>query len=210
VHTVSDPDTRFAEIAESAASTQVRPEFEIAQAPSPSRLAPHACTLTAIAVAPDEAPGWESASGRFVLLHDPDGVEEWQGCFRAVIFARCEAEAEMLADPLVHEVAWSWTLDALRPLQATQVGGTVTVSTGNSFGMMADRRPDGLIEVRASWTPGLSTESNAHASAPDESAGNDSIQEHVGAWVDVLAQLAGLPPLPPGVPTVTARRARNS
>jgi hypothetical protein len=212
VHTVSSPDTRFAEIAEQAAAAQIRPEFEIAPAPSPSRLAPHACTLTATSVAPDDDAGWESASGRFVLLHDPDGVDEWQGSYRAVIFARCEVEAEMLADPLVHEVAWSWTMDALRPLQATQVGGTVTVSTGNSFGMMADRRPDGLIEVRASWTPGLSVDSSFAGSTHEDDDANagDRIQDHVHAWVDVLAQLAGLPPLPPGVPTVTARRARGS
>jgi len=149
-------------------------------------------------------------------LHDPDGVDEWQGCYRAVIFARCEVEAEMLADPLVHEVAWSWTLEALAPLRATQAGGTVTVSTGNSFGMMADRRPDGLIEVRASWTPGLDDDPMFSASASSDTENDsgsqrgDAIDDHVRAWIDVLARLAGLPPLPPGVPTVTARRARGS
>ncbi len=216
MHTVSGPDTRFAEVADRAAATDIRPEFEISVAPSPSRLAPHACTLTASSVAADDEPGWQSASGRFVLLHDPDGVDEWQGCYRAVIFARCEVEAEMLADPLVHEVAWSWTLEALAPLRATQAGGTVTVSTGNSFGMMADRRPDGLIEVRASWTPGLDDDPMFSASASSDteddtgSQRGDAIDDHVRAWIDVLARLAGLPPLPPGVPTVTARRARGS
>ena len=199
MHTISDPDTHFAEIADRAAAVEVRPEFEIKPAPSPSRLAPHACTLTAHAVAPDGEPGWESASGRFVLLHDPDGVDEWEGNYRAVIFARCDVEAEMLADPLVHEVAWSWTVDALEPLHTAQIGGTVTVSTGTSFGIMSDRPADGLIEVRASWTPLLEM----------DTAGGD-IQDHVSAWIDVLAQIAGLPPLPPGVPTVTARRARNT
>ncbi len=229
MHTVSGPDTRFAEVADRAATTEIRPEFEISPAPSPSRLAPHACTLTAVAVAEGDQPGWESASGRFVLLHDPDGVDEWQGSYRAVIFARCEVEAEMLADPLVHEVAWSWTLEALAPLRASQAGGTVTVSTGNSFGMMADRRPDGLIEVRASWTPGLlddpviaatqtgttsgATSGTATDTAPETATDanlGDDIDDHVRAWIDVLARLAGLPPLPPGVPTVTARRARGS
>jgi hypothetical protein len=77
---------------------------------------------------------------------------------------------------------------------------------------MADRRPDGLIEVRASWTPGLSVDSSFAGSTHEDDDANagDGIQDHVHAWVDVLAQLAGLPPLPPGVPTVTARRARGS
>lgn len=148
----------------------------------------------------DEA-SWASATGRFVLLHDPDGVEEWEGTFRAVIFARCDVEPEMLADPLVHEVAWSWTIDALEPLATAQEGGTVTVSTGTSFGTMSERAGDGLIEVRASWTPVPDT---------DGAGMQDDIQDHVRAWIDVLARLAGLPPLPPGVPMVSARRARGT
>lgn len=201
MRTVSSPDIDFATVAERAAATDVRPEFLIETAPSPSRLAPHACTLSASSVAADTDAGWASASGRFVLLHDPDGVDEWEGTFRAVIFARCDVEAEMLSDPLVTEVAWSWTTDALESLTTTQEGGTVTVSTGTSFGTMSERPSDGLIEVRASWTP-VMTE--------DGSAMVDPIEDHVLAWIDVLARLAGLPPLPPGVPTVTARRARQS
>lgn len=201
MHTVSSPDLDFATIAERAAATDIRPEFEIQTAPSPSRLAPHAFTLSASGVGSDEDASWVSASGRFVLLHDPDGVEEWEGTFRAVIFARCDVESEMLSDPLVHEVAWSWATDALDALNTTQVGGTVTVSTGTSFGTMADRPGDGLIEVRASWTPMPQTDGIGMA---------DAIEDHVQAWIDVLARLAGLPPLPPGVPTVAARRARGT
>lgn len=199
MHPVSDPDVNFAEIADRASACEVRPEFEVATAPSPSRLAPYACTLTAQAGQAPEDATWESASGRFVLLHDPDGVDEWEGTFRAVIFARCDVEAEMLVDPLVHEVAWSWTTDALEPLRTAQIGGTVTVSTGTSFGTMAERRPDGLIEVRASWTPAL---------GPGDRESADDIEDHVRAWIDILGRLAGLPPLPPGVSSVGARRAR--
>ena len=199
MHTVSGPDVDFAAVADRAAECEVRPEFEISTAPSPSRLAPHACALTAQAASGPADSSWESASGRFVLLHDPDGVDEWEGTFRAVIFARCDVESEMLADPLVHEVAWSWTTDALEPLHTAQIGGTVTVSTGTSFGTMSERRPDGLIEVRASWTP-----------APNDHGAElaDDIGDHVRAWIDVLARLAGLPPLPPGVASVGSRRAR--
>ena len=75
----------------------IRPEFSIEQAPSPQRLAPRTFTLTADAVT--EALGHrrahvESASGRFVVLHDPDGVDEWEGNNRIVIFARCDVEPD--------------------------------------------------------------------------------------------------------------------
>lgn len=204
MRSVSGPPSNFAEVAQRALDTIVRDEFLTEQAPSPQRLAPDAVTMTAHANGPGtsgaDGAAWETASGRFVLLHDPDGVDEWEGSYRVVIFARCDVEAELLADPLVHEVAWSWVRDALNAVQCAQLGGTVTVSSGTSFGTLRDRADDGLIEVRASWTP-----------TPDESgvSPSDDISDHVHAWIDVLAQLAGLPPVPAGVTSVAARRART-
>ena len=175
----------------------IRPEFSIEQAPSPQRLAPQAFTLTADAVTegPSATVGAhvESASGRFVVLHDPDGVDEWEGNNRIVIFARCDVEPELLADPLIHEVAWSWVTEALDNHEVAQVGGTVTVSSGTSFGSMAERPGDGLVEIRASWTPL-----------------DDDLTGHLSLWIEILATLAGLPPLPAGVATVGGRRATHT
>lgn len=204
MHSVSGPTSDFAAIAERALVTTVRAEFETEQAPSPQRLAPDAITMTAHAVTTgsvaDDTPAWESASGRFVLLHDPDGVDEWEGSYRVVVFARCDVEAELLADPLINEVAWSWVRDSLGEVTALQLGGTVTVSSGTSFGTLSDRVDDGLIEVRASWTP-----------APGDGDADlmDDISDHVHAWIDILAHLAGLPPIPAGVASVAGRRARS-
>lgn len=184
-------------------ATTVRPEFSVEQAPAPQRLAPHALTLVADAAAAHSAvsPLAESATGRFVLLHDPDGVDEWAGTYRVVVFARCDVEPEMLVDPLIHEVAWSWVTDSLEGLWVAQVGGTVTISSGTSFGTMAERPGDGIVEVRASWTP---------VTAEDGADPTDSLPEHVDAWIDILARLAGLPPLPPGVATMHPHRIRSS
>lgn len=205
VHSVPATDAAFVTAAERLMAASIRPEFEIEQAPAPQRLAPHALTLVADAAetgtdSPVAALS-ESATGRFVLLHDPDGVDEWAGTFRVVVFARCDAEAEMLVDPLIHEVAWSWVTESLLDLTVAQVGGTVTISSGTSFGTMADRPGDGLVEVRASWTP-LPTESQ-----PDVA---ETMAEHLHAWIDILARLAGLPPLPAGVPNMAAHRIRSS
>lgn len=188
---------------EAVLGVTVRPEFTIEQAPAPQRLAPHALTLVADAAVIDTAvyPLADSATGRFVLLHDPDGVDEWSGDFRVVVFARCDVEPEMLVDPLIHEVAWSWVTDAVADLGVAQIGGTVTISSGTSFGTMAERPGDGIVEVRASWTP----------VAPDEDADPTScLPAHVHAWIDILARLAGLPHVPPGVTTMGTRRVRSS
>ncbi|MGA1699860.1 MAG: DUF3000 family protein, partial [Candidatus Nanopelagicales bacterium] len=52
---------------------RLRPELTLDEGPAPQRLAPHAVALTSEFIEDDE----EMASGRFVLLHDPDGVEAW-------------------------------------------------------------------------------------------------------------------------------------
>lgn len=203
MHSVETGHEEFSRAVEAVLGVNVRPEFSIEQAPAPQRLAPHALTLVADAEVADGAmtPLADSATGRFVLLHDPDGVDEWAGAYRVVVFARCDVEPEMLVDPLIHEVAWSWVTDALEDLQVTHVGGTVTISSGTSFGTMADRPGDGIVEVRASWTPVFPEDGGDQAA---------SLPDHVHAWIDILARLAGLPPLPPGVATMGAHRIRSS
>ena len=176
-------------------AVQPRPEFVLDEAPAPQRLAPSAVAVSAETADPDA----DEASGRLVLLHDPDGVEEWEGSFRVVIFVRAELETELADDPLLHDVAWSWLTEALdvHGCHAGVLGGTVTRTAGRSFGTMADRPTDGHVEIRASWTPGED---------PLTGVLVDDLGGHVSAWLDVLSQSAGLAPLPRGVTRVDGRR----
>ena len=188
----------FALAVEQLKAAEVRPEFEIDEAPAPQRLAPCAVALTAEMSDPDS----DAVSGRFVLLHDPDGVEEWGGSFRAVVFVRASLEQDLVDDPLLHDVGWSWVTEALtgRGCRTTQLGGTVTRTSGRSFGTMAERPSDGFVEIRASWTP---------VEAPDTGEVLDDMAQHASAWVDLMAAAAGLPPLPHGVAHVGTRRRRG-
>lgn len=176
----------------------VRPEFEVDESPAPQRLAPAAVALTAEMADLDDS----SASGRFVLLHDPDGVDEWDGCFRAVVFVRAQLEDDLVDDPMLHDVGWSWVLESLAGAEAhvTQLGGTVTRTSGRSYGTMTERPPDGFVEIRASWTP---------LEDPDTGLVMDDMAAHVTAWVDLMAQCAGLPPIPAGVTHVGSLRRRH-
>lgn len=188
----------FAQAVEQLRTIEARPEFEIDETPAPQRLAPAAVAFTAEMSDPDS----DLASGRFVLLHDPDGVEEWDGCFRCVIFVRAALEPDLLDDPLLHDVGWSWLCESLaaRGCRTTQLGGTVTRSSGRSFGTMSERPADGYVEIRASWTPG---------EAPDTGEVLDDLGQHASAWVDLLGQAAGLAPVPQGVAHVGSRRRRG-
>ncbi len=187
------PPVAFARALEQLRSTRLRSEVELTEVPAPQRIAPYAVALTAdvLARATGQDEPDELASGRFVLLHDPDGPEPWDGTFRAVTFVRAELEAELGTDPVLGDVGWAWLLDALaaRGAVSTQAGGTVTRVVSQSYGALADRPATVEIEVRGSWTPL-----------------GDDLGLHLRAWSDLLCTVAGLPPVPEGVTALPARR----
>lgn len=165
-------------------ATPLRREVRLDEIPAPRRLAPHAIAWSAdVAVADDEL-----ATGRFVLLHDPDAPDAWGGTYRVVSFVRADVEPETAADPLLPAVGWSWLMDALdtRGTEHVAASGTVTRLAEESFGL--DRAPTAKVEIRASWTP------------LDADLG-----PHLAAWSDLLCQAAGLPPVPPDVAILPQR-----
>lgn len=188
-----------------------RSELRLEEIPAPSRLAPFAVALGAEVLVPGDqgsagavhgpaaaalAPASgsddvELATGRFILLHDPDGSAVWDGEFRIVTYIRAQLEPEMGNDEMLGSVAWTWLVEALDNHAAPyrSAGGTATRVLSESFGTLADR-PDSIdIELRASWTP---------ASA--------DITSHLEAWSDMVCTFAGLPPLPEGVSPLPRRR----
>lgn len=173
-------------------AVRFRPELSVDEGPAPQRLAPHAVALTAEFVEDDE----ELASGRFVLLHDPDGVDAWEGDFRAVVFIRATLEPDLATDPLLTGVAWAWLLEALDAEGGPRaaLGGTVTRVMSESFGALGERDVTGSIEIRASWTP---------------TGDPADMGQEAQAWAAALSQAAGLLPLPPGVSALVQPR-RNS
>lgn len=175
---VTNAHDAFTEALSGLRSLSLRPEISYSEIPAPSRLAPHSVALSAEIV--DQA-GDDLASGRLIVLHDPDGVDEWDGDFRIVCFARGPIEHELSSDPMLTDIGWSWLIECLHGLEYRCLGGTVTRTDSVSYADLADRPQEGLIEIRASWTP------------------SGSIVDHAHAWADLLTQTAGLPPLPEGV-----------
>jgi len=188
VRSIPTDDGAFERALAQVKAARPRPEFELDEAPAPQRLAPSAIALTAAATDPDSDA--DTGTGRFVLLHDPDGVDEWDGSFRVVVFVRASLETELVDDPLLHDVGWSWLTEALdlRGCHVTQLGGTVTRTAGRSFGTLLDRPAEGFVEIRSSWTPTEGADGVL-----------DDLGRHVEAWIDVLAQACGLHPISPGV-----------
>ncbi|HHV21547.1 MAG TPA: DUF3000 domain-containing protein [Propionibacterium sp.] len=169
-----------------------RPEIGVDEIPAPQRIAPFAAAITADVVSEDI----ELGNGRLVLLHDPAGNDSWDGDFRLVSFARADVEPELVADPLLAEVGWSWLTDALERHGAdyTAPSGTVTSVASQSFGSLADEPARAEVEIRASWTPILYD--------------GASLSAHLSAWDHLLCSLAGLPPLPEGVVLLPSARRR--
>lgn len=179
----------FLEAVASLRSTRVRAEIAVSEAPAPAKLAPFSLALNAdLSIDPDE----DIATGRFVLLHDPQGQEAWAGTFRIVSFVKADIDPEMTSDPLLTVVGWTWLMDALAEhgVDHAMASGTVTRVASESFGELSDRGSAAEIEIRASWTP------------------LGSISAHFEAWCDLLATCAGLPPLPADVATIAPRHQR--
>jgi hypothetical protein len=186
----NDLPEAFARAVASLAPVRMRSEIRLAEAPAPQRLAPFAIAMTADVT---DNSGDDTATGRFVVLHDPAGQEAWQGSTRIVAYVRAELEPEMASDPFLAAVAWTWLTEGLARrlpgLAVRALGGTVTRVSSECFGTMAGRPSVAHVELRVSWTPE-----------------GDDLGPHLEAWGDVLASAAGLAPLPPGVAALPSRR----
>ena len=186
--TAQDVPPPFVSALHALRDRRLRSEVRLTEVPAPARIAPYSVALSAEIIGTSD--DVELASGRFVLLHDPAGQEAWDGTFRAVTLVRATLEAELGADPLLCEAAWSWVDEALESAGAPfhALGGTVTRVVSQSFGALSERPAQVEVEIRASWSP------------------QGDLGEHLEAWSTVLCTAAGLPPLPEGVAAIGRRR----
>lgn len=165
-----------------------RPEIKLDHTAAPARLASH----TAAIVADVDMHGDEIGNGRLVVLFEPHFQDTWDGNLRLVGYVSADLESELVTDPMLLEVGWSWVEDAFanRDLNPLALSGTVSRSGSQSFGDISMRQPEGQVEIRVSWTvPATETFSN-----------------HALAWVDLLTSAAGLEPLPAGVSAISLKK----
>lgn len=183
------PPLEFTDAVEQLRAARLRPEIVSEEMPAPQRIAPYSAAMTGDVV----VSGDELGTGRIVLLHDPAGNDTWQGTFRLVTFARADVDPEIVRDPVVSEVGWSWLTDALSAGDAAAhaLSGSVTTVMSEGFGGLEEDGSTAQLEIRASWTPG------------------GTIDAHVSAWSELLCTVAGLPPLAPGVVALPSRRTRR-
>lgn len=176
-------------------SAALRPEVFCEEMPAPQRIAPYSSALSADVTVDDVDLG----TGRLILLHDPAGNDAWNGTFRCVAYARAEIDPELIADPMLAAVGWSWLSEALDAHGAAyaEMSGTVTSVSTESFGGMSDEEGTAQIEVRASWTP---------VAKDDQPL---DVGPHVEAWAELLCTSAGLPPVPEGVTAIPSRRGQR-
>ncbi len=170
-------------------AAKFRPEVYTEEMPAPQRIAPFASAISADVTVDGEDVG----TGRIVVLHDPAGNDTWDGTFRCVAYARADIDPELVTDPLLAEVGWSWLTEALEAHGAEYAvpSGTVTSVASESFGGMSGEPGTAQIEIRASWTP------------------VGDLTAHVEAWGELLCTAAGLPPVPEGVATMPSRRGQR-
>jgi hypothetical protein len=183
------PPEEFQVALEQLRAARLRPEISCEEIPAPQRIAPYAAAMSADIM----VDGDDVGEGRLVLLHDPAGNEAWAGTFRCVAYARAQIDPEMITDPLLAAVGWTWLTEALQAHGADHIApsGTVTKVASESFGGMSDEPASAELETRASWTP------------------IGEVGPHAEAWGDLLCMAAGLPPVPAGVVIMPSRRGQR-
>jgi hypothetical protein len=166
----------FREAVAALQSVRPRAEVELETMRPPRRLAPWSYAISCEVTGPADV----LASGRLVLLHDPEGQEGWDGVLRLVLYVRAELDPEFATDPFLPTVGWSWLTDALDTSNATYtaLGGTVTETSSARFGSLADPTTTDDLELRASWTPT-----------------DTYLRPHGEAFCQVMASVVGLPPV---------------
>jgi hypothetical protein len=174
-----------------------RSEIILEEVPAPQKLATYSFAFSAdvsnglLGDAEDEV-----ASGRFVLLHEPGGQDTWDGEYRCVTFVRADVDSIMQEDPMLPENGWNWFLEALDSAgcELTAPSGTVTRVASSSFGKLSPRSDETEIEIRASWTPIISSA--------------NEIMKHITGWCNLISEIAALPPIPEGVSAITSAKRR--
>lgn len=185
---------RFSRIVDTIEQFHWRSDVSTEPIGAPQRLAPYSYALEADL----GRHGEELGSGRLVLLHDPQGNDAWQGTHRLVSLVRADSDLELVTDPLIGEVGWSWFTEALE-VQGAGYGapaGTVTVVASRFFGDMTSEPDRAEVEIRTSWTPLLASPSD--------------ITAHLAAWQEIIRHVAGLPPLPGGISPLVPRPGHPS
>jgi hypothetical protein len=198
----SDEPPEFSAAVATMRAARLRPEIHCEEMPAPQRIAPFAAALSADVTVDGE----EMGTGRIILLHDPLGNDAWDGEFRCVAYARAEIDVELITDPMLAGVGWTWLTDALDAHGATyhMASGTVTRVATESFGGMAEESASAQLEIRASWTPLVPFDD------PVRPPGEDlDVAPHVEAWGELLCTAVGLPPVPDGVTVIPSRRGQR-
>lgn len=176
-----------------------RAEIILEEVPAPQKLATFSFAFTAdvtnglVGNAQDDI-----ATGRFVLLHEPGGQDTWDGEFRCVTFVSADVDAAMQEDPLLPEVGWNWLLASLEKSGCVynSPSGTVTRVSSASFGKLSRRNNESEIEIRASWTPVISSGADI----------GQTLLSHVMSWCNLIAEISFLPPVIDGVASIKTPR----
>ncbi|WP_143237573.1 DUF3000 family protein [Boudabousia liubingyangii] len=156
------PPADFLSALRSLREARMSSDFSYEEVPAPRNIAPFSAALSLQTRENSDHP----THGRFLVFYNPEWVEEWQGNFRIVMMISAVTDDEIAADPVIKQVAWDWLHEALdgSGAGASNLSGTVTIESSQSFGALRPQAPVSNIDMRASWTP-ASTDLAPHLEA---------------------------------------------
>lgn len=160
-------------------SLVVPSSFELTEIPAPKTLAPYTAALEAHSRLLDYETDNPLSSGRLIILYDPAGREEWEGCWRLVSTITGKLDESMGEEQIMGQVGWSWLSQPLIRAGCAEhlITGTVTRVLSEAFGGLLLRNGQTRIEIRASWSPQ-----------------SIDLAPSAGAWLEAVREAGGIAP----------------
>ena len=178
-------------------AASLRPEVFCEEMPAPQRIAPYSSALSADVTVDDVDLG----TGRIILLHDPAGNDAWNGTFRCVAYARAEIDPELISDPMLAAVGWSWLS---RGPRGPRCGVRRDVGHRHERRDRELRRHGGRGGHRPDRGPRV-----LDARAPPTRTSRSTSVRTSRRGPSCCAPSAGLPPVPEGVTAIPSRRGQR-
>lgn len=175
---IAQLETALRDMVASLEITEVRPELEVVQIPSPKGLADDSLALSLnIRHDSEEA---DHAVSRLVFAYSAEIPEGWNSSFRIIGYAKSPIDLEMARDEYLSSLPWEWLRESLirNGAHFSHDAGTSTTVISTGHGALIGQPQHAELEIRASWSP----------------EGN-SWQPHLVGWAEMVALIAGLPPL---------------
>ena len=155
----------FEAAARSLREAELRRDLTAEEIPAPAGVAPRAIAFAGDVHPPDHGIDSQLGTGRFILLHDPEQPEPWDGDFRIVVYAQAPLEREIARYPKQSDAQPNLARELTAVLDQAEKEAKAKRAAERFIGI------EGMDVLLAWWKSGISHPAPAEVIKAKEAAG---------------------------------------